>query len=217
MAVGSDSEVFKSREARIDEGGVGGTVILRTREPLDLPAWSGSVSAEGTDSDTTRKIDWKPADRLKLTANYFRFELKGDYTSNVLKIPEWGYDSFFTGAKFDASGTVLQSATFDVPGAYANTSQTMETPQLSGQYSREESVSNTFDLGGAWAGGTRDLSFKFGKTRATGGPSMRFNMAAKPRFTTTDAAAANRWKDSPPVSTCTANPMSRSTSMPPST
>lgn len=290
-------EVFKSPEARIDEGGVGGTVILRTREPLDLPAWSGSVSAEGTDSDTTRKIDpqvsgqiswknqaetfgllagatsqkrtnremtastetwrwwtdsremqpatdvngntyanddaigywwgtgtttqdgkhysgywapqsvnqsiinqerertgiqttaqWKPADNLKLTANYFRFELKGDYTSNVLKIPEWGYGSFFTGAKFDPSGTVLQSATFDVPGGFANTSQTMETPQLSGQYSREEAVSNTFDLGGAWEGETRDLSFKAGKTRATGGPSMRFNMAAKPRFTTTDAA-----------------------------
>lgn len=290
-------EVFKSPEARLDEGGVGGTVILRTREPLDLPAWSGSVSAEGTDSDTTRKIDpqvwgqvswknqaetfgvlagatsqkrtnremrastetwrwwtdsretqpatdvngntyanddsigywfgtgtttrdgqhysgywapqsvnqsifnqqrertgiqttvqWKPVDKLKLTANYFRFELKGDNTSNVLKIPEWGYDSFFTGATFDASGTVLQSATFDVPGGYANTSQTMETPQLSGQYSREKSVSNTFDLGGAWQGETRDLSFKLGKTRATGGPSMRFNMAAKPRFTTTDAA-----------------------------
>ena len=50
-------EVFKSPEARIDEGGVGGTVILRTREPLDLPAWSGFLSAEGTDSDTTREID----------------------------------------------------------------------------------------------------------------------------------------------------------------
>ena len=290
-------EVFKSPEARIDEGGVGGTVILRTREPLDLPAWSGSLSVEGTDSDTTREIDpqvwgqvswknpsetfgvlvgatsqkrnnramraetetwrwwtdsreaqpatdvrgntyanddaigywfgtgtttldgrhysgywapqsvnqlitdqerkrtgiqttaqWKPTDRLKLTANYFRFELNGDYISNGLKIPEWGYGPFFTGAQFDKSGTILQSATFEVPGGYANTSQTMETPQLYGDYSREESVSNTFDLGGAWEGETRDLSFKFGKTRATGGPSMRFKMAAKPRFTTTDAA-----------------------------
>lgn len=290
-------EVFKSPEARLDEGGVGGTVILRTREPLDLPAWSGFVSAEGTDSDTTREIDpqvsaqfswknqaetfgwligatsqkrtnrwmrastetwrwwtdsrdtqpatdihgnpyvnddaigywfgtgtttldgqhfsgywapqsvnqtitkqdrersgiqataqWKPVEAVQLTANFFRFELQGDYTSNTLKIPEWGYGPFFTGATFDRSGTVLQSATFDVPGGFANTSQTMETPQLAGDYSREEAVSNTFDLGGAWQGATRELSFKLGKTRATGGPSMRFNMAAKPRFTTTDAA-----------------------------
>ncbi len=290
-------EVFKSPEARIDEGGVGGTVILRTREPLDLPAWSGSVSVEGTDSDTADEIDpqftgqiswknqaetfgvfagatsqkrtnrsmtastdtwrwwtddrdaqpatdvngntyanddaigywfgtgtttldgqhfsgywapqsvnqtiinqerervgiqtsvqWKPVERLKLTANYFRFELEGDFISNTLKIPEWGYGPFFTGASFDASGTILQSASFEVPGGFANTAQTMETPQLSGQYSREQSISNTFDLGGAWEGERRTISFKLGKTRATGGPSMRFNMAAKPRFTTTDAA-----------------------------
>jgi iron complex outermembrane receptor protein len=31
-------EVFKSPEASIDEGSIGGTVILRTRRPLDLPA-----------------------------------------------------------------------------------------------------------------------------------------------------------------------------------
>src|SRR3954469_3982951 len=46
-------EVYKSPEARLDEGGVGGTVILRTRRPLDLKPWSGFVSAEGTDSDVT--------------------------------------------------------------------------------------------------------------------------------------------------------------------
>jgi len=31
-------EVFKSPEARIDEGSIGGTVIIHTRKPLDLPA-----------------------------------------------------------------------------------------------------------------------------------------------------------------------------------
>ena len=50
-------EVYKSPEARLDEGGVGGTVILRTRRPLDLKPWSGFVSAEGTDSDVTDKIE----------------------------------------------------------------------------------------------------------------------------------------------------------------
>ena len=50
-------EVFKTSEARIDEGGVGGTVILHTRRPLDMDALSGFLSAEGTDSDTTRRVD----------------------------------------------------------------------------------------------------------------------------------------------------------------
>ena len=38
-------EVYKSPEANIDEGSVGGTVIVRTRRPLDAEANSGAVSA----------------------------------------------------------------------------------------------------------------------------------------------------------------------------
>src|SRR3546814_199465 len=69
----ASTEVYKSAEARLEEGGVGGTVILHTRRPFDLPAWSGFVSAEGTYSDTTKKFDpqiagqisWKdPEERL---------------------------------------------------------------------------------------------------------------------------------------------------------
>ena len=50
-------EVFKTSEARIDEGGVGGTVILHTRRPLEMDSLSGFLAAEGTDSDTTRHVD----------------------------------------------------------------------------------------------------------------------------------------------------------------
>ena len=32
----SSAELFKTPEARIDEGGIGGTVFLRTRRPLDM-------------------------------------------------------------------------------------------------------------------------------------------------------------------------------------
>ena len=53
----SSAELFKTPEARIDEGGVGGTVILHTRRPLDVKSGSGFVSAEGTWADTTKKTD----------------------------------------------------------------------------------------------------------------------------------------------------------------
>jgi len=53
----SSAELFKSPEARIDEGGIGGTVILHTRKPLEMEANSGYLSAEGTWADTTRKTD----------------------------------------------------------------------------------------------------------------------------------------------------------------
>ncbi|WP_066807468.1 TonB-dependent receptor [Sphingomonas asaccharolytica] len=294
-------EVFKSPEARLDEGGVGGTVILRTRRPLDLKPWSGFVSAEGTDSDVTKKVepqltgqiswhndagtigllvggswqkrtnremdgsteswqwwtdggrsgklatdvngkvlpnqdaitywsedkapttrsgqhyngywapqsvdeqittdkrerigiqatvDLKPFDNLRLTFNYFRFQLNRTREDNVLKIPEWGYGNFFTGAKFDKSGTVMESATFEVPpagqGCSANTPIcTMETPQLSAIYQREKQISNTYDLHGDWNLGHLAVSFAVGKTKSTGGPSQQMKVAVKPRLTGT--------------------------------
>jgi TonB-dependent receptor len=53
----SSAELYKTPEARLDEGGIGGTVILRTRRPLDVESGSGFVNAEGTWADTTKKTD----------------------------------------------------------------------------------------------------------------------------------------------------------------
>jgi TonB-dependent receptor len=51
------AELFKTPEARIDEGGIGGTVILHTRRPLDVKSGSGFVNVEGTWADTSKKGD----------------------------------------------------------------------------------------------------------------------------------------------------------------
>ncbi|MGK6320517.1 TonB-dependent receptor [Sphingomonas sp. DT-204] len=301
----ASTEVYKSPEARLEEGGVGGTIILNTRRPLDVKAGSGFISAEGTYSDTSKKfepqlagqISWKnqdetfgvlvggvyqkrtnrelraeteswrwwsdrdangdvitratdvngnafenddavlywpgtgvttqsgqhysgfwapqsvneqvfnqererygiqatmqvrPFDNVTVTSNYFRFQYSSDYTSNVLKIPEWGYGNFFTGATFDPSGTIMQSAQFQVlaasTGCLLNTPPcTMETPQIAGTYSREKQVSNTFETEVKYDQDHFSAVLKMGKTKATGGPSLRFNVAAKPRLTTTGA------------------------------
>ena len=53
----SSAELYKTPEARIDEGGIGGTVILHTRRPLDVESNSGFVNVEGTWADTTKKTD----------------------------------------------------------------------------------------------------------------------------------------------------------------
>src|SRR5690606_16884218 len=34
-------------------------------------------------------FQFKPVDNVTMTANYFRFELEGNYTQNMLKVPEW--------------------------------------------------------------------------------------------------------------------------------
>jgi iron complex outermembrane recepter protein len=129
---------------------------------------------------------------VTLTANYFRFDLKNDRIQNTLKIPEWGYyNGLFQGATLDPSNTVMTSATFAVPtgGCSLNpTPCTMETPQLSGLYTREKSVSDTFDLELEYHGNSFDADAKGGRTSASGGPSLSFRMSAKPRFTSATEA-----------------------------
>ncbi|MCC2975936.1 TonB-dependent receptor [Sphingomonas sp. PL-96] len=303
-------EVFKSSEARLDEGGVGGVIINHTREPFDLDPWSGNISVEGTYADVTEKVEpqisglisWKdpeerigvllgatyqqrtnrslsanasswqwwtddkttnpatdvngntfanddaisywnsgedagtttqggthysgywapqsvsetitdqkrkrlgiqatvqlrPFDDLTITANYFRFQLNGNYTSSTIKVPEWGYGNFFTDATFDPSGTILTGATFQVPaegsGCRVGTSPcTMETPAPQDTYTREKSVSNTFDVQGEWDHDRLKVNFAVGKTRATGGPSFQFYAQAKPRNGSVNGNSLSAW------------------------
>lgn len=63
-------EVYKSAQADIDEGGLGGTVNLKTRKPLDMKSGQGSVSIEGqygsiseeTDPSISAMYSWKNED-----------------------------------------------------------------------------------------------------------------------------------------------------------
>jgi iron complex outermembrane receptor protein len=300
-------EVFKSPEARLDEGGVGGVIINHTRKPFDLKPWSGNFQVEGTYADVTKKVEpdasgliswhnenktlgflvgatyqertnrslsanteswhwwsdsqtgqpatdvngntysddnaisywgsgetsqdgthysgyWapqavdesivnqkrkrlgiqataqmRPTDNLTITANYFRFQLDGNYVNSAIKVPEWGYGSggkLFQGAQFDPSGTIMTSATFQVPeeGTGCRTGNnpcTMETPAIQDTYTREKTVSNTYDVHGDWSHDRLDVSFALGKTKAKGGPSFSFYVQAKPRLVTGTGAAGN--------------------------
>jgi iron complex outermembrane recepter protein len=63
-------EVYKSPQADIEEGGVGGTINVRTRNPLDLAPFTITGSIQGVYSDRSEKFDpqasallsWKNAD-----------------------------------------------------------------------------------------------------------------------------------------------------------
>src|SRR3546814_20853233 len=87
----------------------------------------------------------RPFENLTVTANYFRFDYSSNFQSNVLKIPEWGYGNFFTGPTFDDSGTIFQSANFQVPAAGSGGLVVpdrppcpMETPTIARNYNREK-------------------------------------------------------------------------------
>jgi iron complex outermembrane receptor protein len=50
-------ELYKSSEARLDEGGIGGTVIVHSRKPLDMEKNSGAFNLEYTHADITDKLE----------------------------------------------------------------------------------------------------------------------------------------------------------------
>ncbi|MGO3424140.1 MAG: TonB-dependent receptor [Pseudoalteromonas distincta] len=50
-------EVYKSPEARLDEGGVGGTVLMHSRKPLNMNANSGVFNVESTYADVTKEYE----------------------------------------------------------------------------------------------------------------------------------------------------------------
>ncbi|SFR87657.1 TonB-dependent receptor [Sphingomonas jatrophae] len=63
-------DVYKSPQADVEEGGIGGTINVHTRHPLDLAAFSVSASAQAVYSERSDKFDpqasglvsWKNAD-----------------------------------------------------------------------------------------------------------------------------------------------------------
>ena len=321
------AELFKTPEARIDEGGIGGTVILHTRRPLELEPNSGFASIEGTWADTSKKTDgqfsgsyswhdkddrfgvfvgytqqkrttrtmgastegwqwygrdeggtavdvngqpsdfnsnwwggtgfwdqngnyytgfmmptsvnlnvkeeererkggqltlqYKPTDNLTLTANYFRFDLSQDSQTNTLKVPEWNIARYFgdgnwrggrllDGLSFDPSGTIVTGADYSLhpgktyycsedeaaaagmaPGGWGSDDCTVPTPQITGSYNIEKSLSQTVDFGGEWRGEKLDVSFKGGRTWAEGGPELQFAVPLKPRRQNADGSWTN--------------------------
>ena len=50
-------DVYKSSQADVEEGGIGGTINVHTRHPLELPRWSANASAQAVYSDRSDKFD----------------------------------------------------------------------------------------------------------------------------------------------------------------
>jgi len=95
----SDIKLYKSLEARLDEGGIGGNVDLRTRRPLEMAANDGFVSLTAAGSDNSSKItpqgsalwSWKNKDETFgiLLAGTYQKRRDVDYTANASSWHWW--------------------------------------------------------------------------------------------------------------------------------
>lgn len=98
----SDIKLYKSLEARLDEGGIGGNVDLRTRRPLEMAANDGFVSVNGSGADNNSKVkpqvsalwSWKNKDETfgVLVAGSYQERHDTDYTANASSWHWWSND-----------------------------------------------------------------------------------------------------------------------------
>ncbi|UDM62035.1 TonB-dependent receptor [Pseudoalteromonas piscicida] len=128
----SSLEVYKSPEARIDEGSIGGTVILNTRKPLDLDSGTVQLSLQSQYSEVAEQHDpsiealysWKneseqfgilisgsKADRTVRREGFevLGWDVQGDgtYTPRTMGVPVFRQDrertTFFSSIQFAPS------------------------------------------------------------------------------------------------------------------
>ncbi|WP_350552290.1 TonB-dependent receptor [Pseudoalteromonas sp. 120-MNA-CIBAN-0494] len=109
-------EVYKSPEARLDEGGVGGTVIMHSRKPLSMEANSGVLNVEGTYSDVTQNSEpqltglysWKnDAETLGFLVGYTRQERTNRTLSGGTDANVWRYTG--DGQPVDVNGNAVNN------------------------------------------------------------------------------------------------------------
>ncbi|GGA02573.1 TonB-dependent receptor [Dyella caseinilytica] len=169
-----------------------------SRSQLDLKTKGAQVT-----------LQFKPTQNLLLTGNYFRFQRQQDQITNTVEIPEWGLPTGSyadqqgnllapNGLTFDPSHTIVTGASYVLPNAGQGCNSltnpvtgaqrqavdvcSSQTPWLTGNYSIEKATSQSMNIEGEWDGdGNLSATFNIGRTWATGGPSVEFGMAAKPR------------------------------------
>jgi len=96
--------------------------------------------------------------------------------------------SAHAGKKYYCSGDAAAAAGYKNTGGFGPDDCTIPTPQITGSYNQEKSLSQTADFEADWHGQSLDALFKLGRTWASGGPSMQFTMPIKPRVQNADGS-----------------------------
>ena len=139
-------EVYKSAEANVDEGSVGGTVVVRTRKPLDADANSGAFSARyfHFDNAGTNKpylsglYNWKnDAETFGINVSYVRRDSATELHSKR------NFGGYFRPTDYNSDGVTERIPVF--PGANRYTSDyTLNTPLVTMQFAPRDDLEMVF-------------------------------------------------------------------------
>lgn len=127
----SDIKLYKSLEARLDEGGIGGNVDLRTRRPLEMGVNEGFVTGTAASSDTSSKTQpqvsglwsWKNKDETfgVLVAGSYQKRSTTTYQADASSW-HWWSDNCASNTNCTQPPTNVHGGTFD-PSVASNIDQ----------------------------------------------------------------------------------------------
>jgi iron complex outermembrane receptor protein len=154
-------EVYKSPEARIDEGSIGGTVIISTRKPLDLPTNTlrGSLGYNYNDRSQVGQPRASVLYSWKDSASDFGVLLSASHDKETLSQAGVEFFGYTTGSGIPASAKQTGTGnvqTARMPAAIDSDffQQTRERNGLQGALQWKPNASNEINLTGVYVKGT---------------------------------------------------------------
>ncbi|VUD47030.1 Vitamin B12 transporter BtuB [Thalassocella blandensis] len=99
----SSLEVYKSAEADIDEGSIGGTVIVRTRKPMDLDPLVVNLTAEAVYSELPDKTDPQLSGLVSWTNQEETFGILASINSQERNVRRDGLETFPDNTLYDVT------------------------------------------------------------------------------------------------------------------
>lgn len=170
-------EVYKSPEPRIDEGSIGGTVIVNTRRPLDLktPTISGQLSylyndrSKKSDPQASALLSWKNDAQtfgVILSAQHAKDQLRRDGIESYGTIPA----SYYNGGNPEnpVSAITNGNCTGTCATTLANNPNARGVNSLSVSYFEQERVRDSYTAAVQWKPtDALELNFDWLKIKAT--------------------------------------------------
>jgi len=136
-------EVYKSPQANIQEGSLGGTVVLNTRKPLDLDPLTLSIQAEGQYSENSEEFDPQVSGLVSWKNGAETFGALFSYTRQERDVNRFGREVIGFVAPAD-------------PPRANNNNTNFWLPRLIGEVDfRQERVRETFFGSLQWAAGNQ--------------------------------------------------------------
>ncbi|NIB44212.1 TonB-dependent receptor [Pseudomaricurvus alkylphenolicus] len=99
----SGLEVYKSPEADLDEGSIGGAVIVRTRRPLDLDPLTINASVEGLYSELPDEVDPQASGLISWSNESGSFGVLASFASQKRTMRRDGLEAFPTNSLYDVT------------------------------------------------------------------------------------------------------------------